>query len=324
MKALILSAGMGERLRPVTLKRAKPAVEFLNVPMLGIPGYWLSRLGLTDITFNTHYLPQTIRTAARRCVSPNLHIHFSHEPQILGSGGGIWNSRFTLTGEHFAVANADGVVLSSNLNWPSEMLDFHLRQQALCTILVCSLDGAGEKIPGVWVDSANRVNGFGLQPPSSGLTAKHYASYMLFSQRIWNGFPDSSSNILYDVLINRIANGEGVFAFEVSDLKWFETGHGEDFLLATEFCVDQIHDCGPYSSFLNTYLDLHHPDRELKSYDRFIIAESADIGPDVQLGGFVTVARDARIGRGAKLKDCVVLSDAQVAPNSEFERSILF
>ncbi len=68
MRGLILSAGLGERLRPITLKKAKPAVEFLNIPMLGFPYYWLSTLGLSQLTLNTHYLPDSVRRGRHACV----------------------------------------------------------------------------------------------------------------------------------------------------------------------------------------------------------------------------------------------------------------
>src|SRR6185312_3491165 len=96
MRALILSAGLGERLRPLTLRRAKPAVEFLNMPMLAFPYFWLDSVGLSDAVFNTHYLPETVRHAAMHVVRPSTQLHFTHEDAILGSGGGIWNARFQL------------------------------------------------------------------------------------------------------------------------------------------------------------------------------------------------------------------------------------
>src|SRR6185437_9353962 len=94
MRGLILSAGMGERLRPLTLTRAKPAIEFLNMPMLAYPYYWLDTVDLSNVVFNTHYLPETVRKAAMHVVRPECQTHFSHEDTILGSGGGIWNARF--------------------------------------------------------------------------------------------------------------------------------------------------------------------------------------------------------------------------------------
>ena len=81
MRALILSAGTGERLRPLTLKRAKPAIEFLNMPMLAFPYYWLDSVSLSDVVFNTHYLPETVRQAAMQ-VGLRPQRSTSHAAQI--------------------------------------------------------------------------------------------------------------------------------------------------------------------------------------------------------------------------------------------------
>ncbi|NJL25907.1 MAG: hypothetical protein HC902_12565 [Calothrix sp. SM1_5_4] len=193
MRALILSAGLGERLRPLTNVRAKPAIEFLNMPMLTFPYYWLNTLELSDITFNTHYLPETIRHAAMRVVDPAIRLHFTHEETILGSGGGIWNSRFHLQGDScFAVANGDGVIVCKEDDVLVNMLKFHQDQDALATLLVCPLDGVGTRIPGVWMTSDGEVMNFGLEARGPGMECLHYASFMLLNERIWNYLPRGS------------------------------------------------------------------------------------------------------------------------------------
>ena len=209
MRGLILAAGLGERLRPLTTTRAKPALEFLNVPMLAFPYHWLATLGLSDLTFNTHHLPDTVRTAAMHVVRPEVAMHFTHEPVILGAGGGIFNARFHLTGPNFVVANGDAVVLFERADTLKRMLQFHEERDALATLLVCPLDGVGETIPGVWTEGAEgHVLGFGKVAPKPGAKCFHYASFMILSERVWaRFFPRGVSNILYDVLVPRLKRG---------------------------------------------------------------------------------------------------------------------
>ena len=57
MKAMLLSAGYGNRFKPHTNKVAKPAIPFLNIPMLGYPIYYLEQIGIEKLAINTHYLP---------------------------------------------------------------------------------------------------------------------------------------------------------------------------------------------------------------------------------------------------------------------------
>lgn len=315
MRALILSAGLGERLRPLTLKRAKPAIDFLNIPMLAFPYHWLNTLGLSDIVFNTHYLPESIRHAAIHVVSPETRLHFSHEAEILGSGGGIWNARFDLMKERtFAVANGDGVVLSPDLDLFHKMREQHEFQQALATILVCPLEGVGDKIPGVWVSSDGAVMGFGKNSPGGGARCWHYASYMLFSDELWPLLPEGGSNILYDVLEPQIKKGARVRAFFAPELLWFETGNIPDYLKATREALQMIRDKTPHGRCALEILNQQGRPYGLRSrLDQMtLIADSAEIDPSAKISGFAVIGENARVGSGSSLNDCVILSEAAV------------
>ena len=107
MRAMLLSAGLGTRLRPVTNALAKPAVPFLGVPLM----YWslefLKELKPDRVVANLHYLPDTLRSLAPK-LAP-LEVRFTHEKgKPLGSGGALWFAKKELDGaETILVANAD-------------------------------------------------------------------------------------------------------------------------------------------------------------------------------------------------------------------------
>lgn len=326
MRALILSAGLGERLRPLTLKRAKPALEFLNVPMLGFPYYWLSALGLQEIVFNTHYLPETIRHAAMHVVEPEVNLRFTHEAEILGSGGGIWNARFDLMGDrHFAVANGDGVIVHPNKNLLKEMLAFHDWKNALATLLVCPLEGVGEKIPGVWVEPDGLVRNFGKSAERSGLNCYHYASFMFFNDRIWPLMPAGPSNILYDVLKSAIDAGDSVYAYKVDDLKWFETGAVSDYLNATEICLKWVREQNPLGERLLDIIEKHGPTYRMQSdlSQLRLVADSAQLNSSISFEGFQVIGTNAKVGQAARLNNSVVLADAQVGAGELVKQQVI-
>jgi mannose-1-phosphate guanylyltransferase len=326
MRALILSAGLGERLRPLTLKYAKPAIDFLTVPMVGFPYYWLNTLGLSDITFNTHHLPETIRHAAMHVVDPKVHMHFPHENVILGSGGGIWNSAVHLKPSHtFAVANGDGVIVSANENLLREMLSEHEESGALATILLCPLPDVGEKIPGVWVDAQERVHNFGKGPKASGLNCFHYASVMLLSEKIWSHMPEGNSNILYDILIERIKAGDLVNGFVADDLKWFETGNAADYLHATRVCLDHLVARDHFGLALARMIEALHGEYRIEATANSVmmIAHSAKIPARLESKGFLVIGEEAEIAPGAMLENCVVLRSASVPANSYREQVLI-
>ncbi len=315
MRALILSAGLGERLRPLTTKRAKPAIEFLNMPMLAFPYFWLNTLNLTDVVFNTHHLEDSVRRAAMHVARPETRMHFSHEHEILGSGGGIWNARFDLMKDAtFAVANGDGVILSPDLELFVKMRDHHEQQNALATLLVCPLEGVGTRLPGVWTNQDGTVAGFGKNSPGAGTECLHYASYMLFSERLWPLLPEGNSNILYDVLEPQIKKGERVQVYRSNDLRWFETGNIADYLAATKICLELIRDKTPLGKCALEILDRHAQPFGLHSRleQLQLIADSAEIGDNVQVNGFTVIGENVKVGTGSSLQDCVVLHEAAV------------
>ncbi len=325
MRAIILSAGLGERLRPLTLALAKPAIEFLNVPMLAFPYYWLDTLGLDELTFNTHHLPETVRRAVMATVAPETRLHFSHETKILGSGGGIWNSRFFLQGsDSFALANGDGVILCERPSLLEKMQQLHISENALATLLVCPLDGVGSRIPGVWLDSSGRVCGFGKKSPAEGLECLHYASFMLLSDRVWDFLPAEESNIIYDVLEPRIAKGDKIMAYRADDLRWFETGNTADYLKATHECLQHLRERSSLGLCLSTILNRFTPESELKVTNEGcgLIHPTAKIAPSCILAGFYVIGAEVEIQPHARVEDSVLLPGSRVTGGTHVHEQV--
>src|SRR5688572_12152714 len=87
--ALLLTAGLGTRLRPLTFTRAKPAVPIAGVPLVRRIVEWLTTYGVTDLVMNLHYLPATITGVVGDGSDLGATVRYSWEqPQVLGSAGG--------------------------------------------------------------------------------------------------------------------------------------------------------------------------------------------------------------------------------------------
>ncbi len=322
MRGLILSAGLGERLRPLTLKKAKPAIEFLNIPMLGFPYYWLNTLGLSQLVFNTHYLPDTIRHAAMHIIDPAIPLHFTHEASILGSGGGIGNARPLLEGEqNFVVANGDGVILCEYPDVLEQMLIFHEKKDSLCTLLVCPLAGVGTRLPGVWMDNSGEIVNFGKTAMRADTECLHYASYMILSKRIWDYIPEGSSNILYDVVEPNISavSDEKAYGFRVDNMKWYETGNAAEYLAATRECLELMRSPSAYGRCARDIVTKLAPNCELREMQ--LIADSAQV--EGQLKGFQVIGENCVVPASANLEDSVLLPGTHVSPGSEIKNQVL-
>lgn len=138
MKALLLAAGMGTRLRPVTDSVPKCMVPILGRPLLD---YWLELLGpapeCDEILINTHYLPEPVRAhvAASR---HSAKVTLLHEDELLGTGGTLMRQLPRLRGNDALVAHADNLTL---FDLPDFMMAFRERPPGcLATMMTFETD----------------------------------------------------------------------------------------------------------------------------------------------------------------------------------------
>ncbi len=108
MKAMILAAGRGERMRPLTDHTPKPLLRVLNRPLIEYHIERLTKAGYHDIVINTHHLGDQIRTHLGNGDRFKIHIHYSDEqPEALETGGGIFQALPYLGEDIFLVINGD-------------------------------------------------------------------------------------------------------------------------------------------------------------------------------------------------------------------------
>jgi NDP-sugar pyrophosphorylase family protein len=92
-RAMILAAGLGTRLRPLTEACAKPALPVCGVPVIAYLLDFLKHHGVTEVIINLHYLPETVRAAVANFGPGGIQVSFSEEAEPLGTGGGIRKAR---------------------------------------------------------------------------------------------------------------------------------------------------------------------------------------------------------------------------------------
>src|SRR5437879_8560261 len=105
MKAMILAAGYGERLWPLTSDRTKPALPVLGKPLLGFVAEYLAKYGIEDVVVNLHHQPESVRAALGGGSQFGVKLQYIHEPVLLGTGGALDNARHMLEGGPFVVVN---------------------------------------------------------------------------------------------------------------------------------------------------------------------------------------------------------------------------
>ncbi|MEO7539977.1 MAG: NDP-sugar synthase [Pyrinomonadaceae bacterium] len=106
MKAMILAAGFGTRLFPLTIDRTKPAIPFLGKPLVGYVAEYIAKFGFTDVVVNLHHQPQSVIAALGTGSDFGVSIEYTVEqPKILGTAGALDNAREHLQNDTFMVVN---------------------------------------------------------------------------------------------------------------------------------------------------------------------------------------------------------------------------
>jgi NDP-sugar pyrophosphorylase family protein len=133
MKAMILTAGVGSRLRPLTDTRPKALIEINGVPMLEIVLRRLIQAGFDEVIINVYHFADMIVDFLRTKENFGIRIEISREPELLDTGGGLKKvAGFFNDGQPFLVHNVD-VLSNIDLN---KMYRFHLKKSALATLAV--------------------------------------------------------------------------------------------------------------------------------------------------------------------------------------------
>src|SRR5689334_19506600 len=105
MKGMILAAGYGERLWPLTADRTKPALPVLGKPLVGYVAEYLARFDIRDVIVNLHHWPESVKRSLGDGRDFGVKLAYVYEPVILGTSGALDNARSLLEQETFVVIN---------------------------------------------------------------------------------------------------------------------------------------------------------------------------------------------------------------------------
>lgn len=157
MRAMILAAGLGTRMRPLSDLRAKPAIPVRGRPVVSLLLELLARQGCREVMINLHHLPETIRVAIEADHPAALEIHFSEEPKPLGTGGGIRRAADFLRESEACIVMAGDMLLDIPLR---ELFERHLASGRLATLLL-RRDSRDRNFGTIGVDASGTVNRIG-------------------------------------------------------------------------------------------------------------------------------------------------------------------
>ncbi|MBA2493272.1 MAG: nucleotidyltransferase family protein, partial [Acidobacteria bacterium] len=231
MKAMILAAGFGTRLFPLTIDRTKPAIPFLGKPLVGYVAEYVAKFGFTDVVVNLHHQPESVKKALGGGEKFGVKIHYSIEqPKILGTAGALDNARHLLEDETFLIVNGK-IITDIDI---SKAIETHKKSGALAT-MVLKENPKRERFTIVETKD-NFVTGFGDFPENSGqLKEKQiqkpkakiqnplmFTGIHILEPRVFDYIPRGVYSDIVPTFYNpAIKNGEKIVA-HITRGSWFE------------------------------------------------------------------------------------------------------
>lgn len=297
MRAMILAAGFGTRLWPLTIERTKPAIPFLNRPLIAYTLEYLRNAGIDDVVINLHHEPASVQQQVGDGSEYGVRIHYSvEEPQILGTAGALDRVRDLLSDGPFVVINGK-IITDIDLK---AAIDAHRSMNAMATLVLLP-NPQHARFSEVTLNDDKRIDAFaGFPDPAEAgnrsvplmFTGIHIMDPAIFRYVPRGVFSDS----VRDVYPAALARGERIMG-HVASGSWFELSTLERYLaVSIEF--------------------LSRSGRDWIAGAGCLIDPSARITRSVLWRGVVVEA-------GAELEDCVVADDVRIPAGEKLRRAVI-
>jgi mannose-1-phosphate guanylyltransferase/mannose-1-phosphate guanylyltransferase/phosphomannomutase len=322
MKAMVLAAGLGTRLRPITYSVPKPMVPVLNRPVMEHIVGLLHSHGFDQVIANLHWFPDTIRDHFGDGTSFGIGLSYSHEEALLGTAGGVRKAS-DFFDDSFLVISGDAL---TDIDL-SAMRAFHESHDGVATLATRKVSDTSQ-FGVVITDDHGRIQGFQEKPdPAEALSDLANCGIYMFDQGIFDFFPGPNESALasaddpegfadwaLDVFPALLESGEAFYSHEV-DAYWNDVGTiGE----LVQGCFDG----------LNQKVVLEMPEPavgpgiwcapgvELSGVEvegPVLIGPECRIAPGSAITGPAVLGRGCRLGSDVKVREAVLLDGAELA-----------
>jgi len=313
VKAMVLAAGEGVRLLPLTLGRAKPAIPVLGRPLVIQILHRLGMFGVQEAVLNLHHQAESIKGVLGGRVVPGLpNVRFSHEEALLGTAGGIRRAAPLLrNGEPVIVCNSDCL---SDID-VGAALDAH-RRSGCCATLV--LAPARRGYSSVQTDARGRVLSLAGEPVAAAdkIVGNHlFTGCQIIEDEVFDILPEKiPSDIVRDVY-RPLCEKERVGAYFHEGF-WWEFGSPELYLEGSMRLLD-------YPA--ERLRDISGDHDALRAFDGAVAAvgPGSEIDDSLQIVGRAALGYASHISGGVTIEDSIVMPEAWIGPDCWLSHSIV-
>jgi mannose-1-phosphate guanylyltransferase len=309
MRAIVLAAGKGTRLFPLTGEVPKPMAPVVDTPIIRHIFDLLARHDVSEAHVNVHYLADALLEAYGEESQVNgMLIRLVREEELSGTAGGVKHLAGVAAGgfdESFVVVSGDALTDVDI----QDLVAFHKEKGALATLALHRVYDTSE-FGVVEVDQEANILGFQEKPdPKEAISTLANAGVYVFEPGVLEYIPEGSFfDFAQDVFPRLLENGERFVGYQ-GDFYWSDIGTLEAYRRA-QYDV------------LSGKVRVKVPGE--KRDETLWIGENAHIHPSAALEGYIVVGRDAMVGRGVTLVgDVTVGTDCWIRPNATIKRSIL-
>jgi NDP-sugar pyrophosphorylase family protein len=231
MRAMILAAGLGTRLRPLTNDRPKALVEVAGHTLLEITLRRLALFGIREVIVNVHHFADTVAEYLQRNNNLGMQVEISREEILLDTGGGLkkaaWFFLENRDTEPFLLHNVD-VISAIDLD---RMVRSHSESQALATLAVQERQTSRHLL----FDSDRQLCGrqSGQRPadlvrPAKQITPLAFSGVHVISQRLLGMMTEDGAFSIIDSYLRLAGQGEKISAFRADEYYWRDLGKPEN------------------------------------------------------------------------------------------------
>ncbi len=318
MKAMVLAAGFGTRLAPLTDEIPKPCIPIANVPSILFMLNFLKSQGIDEVMINLHHLGESIEQTLGTGGGSLPNLVYAHETEILGTGGGIKNvEAFFENEETFVVANADAL-MEFDLR---QAIERHRESESAATMLLSSSMDLKKYSP-IEIDLKGQVRNIAgrLHDPGDPRKAGGFIGVHILGQKIFEYIPPHVESCINSYTYPKmIENGESIRGDFVEG-PWHDTGTLETYYRTNMGFLDD--------SIRLSYLDPFEP-YPLKPKNTtgggVIMGENVELGDNIDIRPPVLIGHNTKIGPNSTIGPYVILGNGtQVGKKVELLESIVF
>jgi len=322
MKALIMAAGYGTRLEPLTLAVPKPMVPIVNVPTMQHNIELLKSYGIKDIIANIHYHPEQIQNYFVDGNEFGVNLTYSYEETLLGTAGGVKRMAVDIgkIKDTFIVLSSDAL---TDINL-AKIVDFHKKKKALMTIALAEVAEVSQF--GVVIqDDGQRIIGFQEKPkPQEAKSKMVNAGIYVIEPEVLKMIPDGFYDFGKQLFPRFMEEKAEIYGYPMVGY-WSDVGSLDQYIAANYEAIKglvRVRIPGKKVAKATWVGEREMIDQSARFEGSVIIGDSCKIGKNVYIKDCV-IGDKCVIGNGAILTGSVIWSDVMVENEAQVHQSVL-